>query len=103
MVKIDPFEVEQWMDKYENTPGVLNIAETCAASVSVEELIALNTEKTAASPISLSTKMTYGAIRGSGKLRQYVADLYTRADLGPENIVITQGAIAANFLLFCEP
>jgi len=103
MVKIEPFEVEQWMDKYENTPGVLNIAETCAASVSVEELVALSTEQGTTSPISSSTKLTYGAIRGSNKLRQHVADLYTGADLSPENIVITQGAIAANFLLFCEP
>ena len=29
------------MDEYENTPGVLNVAETCAASVSVDDLVAL--------------------------------------------------------------
>ncbi|KAK1757341.1 pyridoxal phosphate-dependent transferase [Echria macrotheca] len=104
MVKIELFEVEQWMDKYENTPGVLNIAETCAASVSVDELVALskdgNNSGNAPGPISLSTRMTYGAIRGSTKLRQHIADLYTGAGLTPENIVVTQGAIAANFLLF---
>lgn len=103
MVKIEPFEVEQWMDRYENTPGVLNIAETCAASVSIDELVDMSTDKTAPGPLTLSTKMTYGAIRGSEKLRERVASLFSRdapAPLSPENVLITQGAIVANFLLF---
>lgn len=105
MVKIQPFEVEQWMDRLETTPGVLNIAETCAASVSIDDLMAMSTEKAAPSPLSLSTKMTYGAIKGSSKLRQNVAALFNSSALpdttrlGPDNILITQGAIAANFLL----
>jgi DNA-binding transcriptional MocR family regulator len=104
MVKIEPFEVEQWMDRLETTPGVLNIAETCAASVSVDDLVHLCEDKNAPGPLSLSTKLTYGAIRGSEKLRQRVAALFDRASdaepLPADNILITQGAIAANFLLF---
>ncbi|KAK4129189.1 PLP-dependent transferase [Parathielavia appendiculata] len=102
MVKIEPFEVEQWMDRLETTPGSLNVAETCAASVSVDDLIQLCEDKDAASPLLLSRKLTYGAIRGSEALRQRVASLLDRASdaepLPADNVVITQGAIAANFL-----
>lgn len=107
MVQIEPFAVERWMDKYELTPGVLNIAETCAASVSVQDLVELSSEKDAAlNPLvaSSSRKLTYGAIRGSDTLRRNVASLYGDADgvdeLSHENVLVTAGAIAANFLLF---
>lgn len=91
---------------YETTPGVLNIAETCSESISVEDLQALSTDKSGASPLRLSTKLTYGAIRGTDALRRRVAALYddndTDSKAGPlplENVMITQGAISANFLL----
>lgn len=89
--------------RYETTPGVLNIAETCAASVSIDDLHALSSDKTSTSPLALSRKLTYGAIRGSEVLRQRVAALYTEdvhEPLRATNIMITQGAIVANFLLF---
>lgn len=91
------------MHRYETTPGVLNIAETCAESVSVEDLQALSTDKSGTSPLRLSTKLTYGAIRGTDTLRRQVAALYDDdSKAGPlplENVMITQGAISANFLL----
>lgn len=52
--------------------------------------------------MNFSTKLTYGAIRGSEKLRGLVASLFegeTAASLSGENVLITQGAILANFLL----
>lgn len=91
------------MRRYELTPGVLNIAETCAASVSIEDLQSFSTDTAAKSPLSLSTKLTYGAIRGSDSLRERVAALYAddaTEPLSPSSVLITQGAIAANFLLF---
>ncbi|KAH8770848.1 aminotransferase class I and II [Diaporthe sp. PMI_573] len=102
MVKIEPFAVEQWMDEYETTPGVLNIAETCAASVSIDDLKTLSKQKDDTNPVNLSTKLTYGAIRGSEKLRGLVAALFeneTAVPLSGDNVLITQGAILANFLL----
>lgn len=105
MVRVTPFDVEQWMDEYETTPNVLNIAETCAASISLEELINLSEDKSLTNPINLSTKLVYGAIRGSDALRQNVVDLYKHdhdksgAALTREDVLITQGAIGANFLL----
>jgi aspartate/methionine/tyrosine aminotransferase len=77
------------MDKYELTPGVLNIAETCAASISIDDLVALCEDPNIPPPLQLSKKLTYGAIRGSDSLRERLASLY-----------ITPGAISANFLLF---
>ena len=103
MVKIEPFEVEQWMDRYETTPGVLNIAETCAASVSIDDLTKLSTDKASKSLSLLSTKLTYGAIRGSDAVRSRVAALYSKGSPEPlpnDQVIITQGAIVANFLLF---
>ncbi|KAH7327361.1 pyridoxal phosphate-dependent transferase [Rhexocercosporidium sp. MPI-PUGE-AT-0058] len=103
MVKIEPFEVEQWMDKYEVTPGVLNIAETCAASISIDDLVGLCEDPNVPHPLDTSTKLTYGAIRGSQALRDRLAGLYSARVATPlrtENILITPGAIAANFLLF---
>ncbi|KAK1676564.1 aminotransferase class I and II [Colletotrichum godetiae] len=109
MVRISAFDVEQWMDEYETTPGCLNIAETCAASVSVNDLVALSEDKHAPGPVDLSTKLVYGPIRGSARLRQRVAALCGGAGpdsddsqpgvLCEDDVLITQGAIGANFLV----
>ncbi|KAI0380350.1 PLP-dependent transferase [Hypomontagnella monticulosa] len=111
MVKIQAFEVEQWMDKYENTPGVLNIAETCCSSISIERLVTLDNRRKegAHTLIDSSRPLTYGAIRGSDELRQNIASTYneekstamtTTPILSPEDIIVTQGAISANHLVF---
>jgi len=91
------------MDKYEVTPGVLNIAETCAASISIDELVGLCEDPNVESPLKSTTKLTYGPIRGSHTLRDRLASLYSVRAASPlplDNILITPGAIAANFLLF---
>ncbi|XXH05363.1 hypothetical protein Hte_011789 [Hypoxylon texense] len=117
MVQLPAFEVEQWMDKYETTPGVLNIAETCCASISIDQLVQFNSssrEKDAARPlIDFSARLTYGAIRGSDELRQNIAATYNEDEgtaaaaaapgtspLSPEDVIVTQGAISANYLVF---
>jgi aspartate/methionine/tyrosine aminotransferase len=85
---------------YEHEAGVkYNIAETCCASISLDDLQQLSDNKTK-SPLSTSTKMTYGAIRGSEALRTNLARLYSSkvsTPLSPDNIIITPGAIQANF------
>ncbi|KAF5642288.1 transaminase type I [Fusarium tjaetaba] len=99
MVHITPFAVEQWMDAYETTPGVLNVAETCAASVSIDDLVAMSSSP-AKNPIDTSIKLTYGAIPGSQTLRERIAAHCSTDDvkLAPEDVIVTQGAIGANFL-----
>ncbi|KAF5532840.1 transaminase type I [Fusarium phyllophilum] len=99
MVRITPFAVEQWMDAYETTPGVVNVAETCAASVSIDDLVAMSSGPTK-SPIDTSIKLTYGAIPGSQTLRECIAAHCSTegVQLAPEDAIVTQGAIGANFL-----
>ncbi|RBR27118.1 uncharacterized protein FIESC28_00091 [Fusarium coffeatum] len=100
MVRIAPFAVEQWMDEYETTPGVLNVAETCAASVSIDDLVGMCTDAKTPGPIDTSIKLTYGAIPGSPLLRERIAAICSNEDtrLAAEDVVVAQGAIGANFL-----
>ncbi|KAK8106614.1 hypothetical protein PG999_009973 [Apiospora kogelbergensis] len=104
MAKIPPFDVEQWMDKYETIPGVLNVAETCCSSISVQDLTRFNTRQNAPAPLDLSTRLTYGAIRGSDELRRNIAALYEHGSsslpFSPDSVIVTQGAISANHLVF---
>jgi aspartate/methionine/tyrosine aminotransferase len=90
------------MDSYETTPGVLNAAETCCASISVEDLKKFDRGDAPQSPIDLSTKLTYGAILGSDELRNNIASLYDNqsatATVSPKSVIVTQGAISANNL-----
>ena len=87
------------MDAYETTPGVLNVAETCAASVSIDDLVDM-ARGPAKNPIDTSIKLTYGSIPGSQTLRERVAVHCSAGEvqLKAEDVIITQGAIAANFL-----
>jgi aspartate/methionine/tyrosine aminotransferase len=115
MVKINNFSVEsvsfpallqhaetdhlQWMDAHENNCKY-NIAETCCASISIEELRELSENKTK-EVLDTSKPLTYGAIRGSDDLRNNLARLYSAKvtnPLSPDNILTTPGAIQANFL-----
>ncbi len=90
------------MDEYE-LKAKHNIAETCAASISLDDLKALSEDKTSEVWKS-STKFTYGHIRGSPALRSNLANLYSSKAVGTrfniENILITPGAIAANAIVF---
>ena len=83
------------MDTYQ-TRAKYDIAETCVASISLDDLRGLSEDKS--SEIwSPSTKLTYGAIRGSEKLRTILANRYSAKRLcQADDILITPGAIAAN-------
>ncbi|KAF2691731.1 PLP-dependent transferase [Lentithecium fluviatile CBS 122367] len=99
MVKIDKFSVEGWMDEHENKCQY-NIAETCAASISIDQLRELSEAKDK-DIFQVSKPLTYGAIRGSAALRTNLARLYSAksaSPLPPENILTTPGAIQANYL-----
>lgn len=89
------------MDEHE-TRATYNIAETCCASISIDDLRCLSEDKAASILSFAATKLTYGAIRGRHELRANLARLYSgktyNAPLPAENILITRGAIEANFL-----
>ncbi|KAE8371614.1 pyridoxal phosphate-dependent transferase [Aspergillus bertholletiae] len=98
MVKIREFAVEQWMNTYEND-AKYNLAETCCASISLNDLMSFSGQQT--SIIDYTQKQVYGAIRGSTALRSNIAKLYateSSGHLSPGNVLVTNGAIQANFL-----
>ena len=89
------------MDNHETT-AKYNIAETCAASISIDDLRSLADNKKDAPLLPSSLKLTYGTIRGSDALRANLAGLYSARSLSPMSkdlVLVTPGAIAANFLV----
>ena len=87
------------MDTHE-THAKYNIAETCVASISLDDLRGLS-EDSSSEIWSSSTKLTYGTIRGSEKLRTNLADRYSaKKPFQAHNILITPGAISANMTIF---
>lgn len=94
-MRIEPFAIERWFGQYEFT-AKYNIAESCIKAFTLEELQelcgvdVLHTK----SPVGLG----YTDSRGIPELREEVARLYPGR--GPENVLITTGAIEANFLVF---
>lgn len=97
MVKQEPFGVEQFMDKYE-TAIDFNMGETCVDSLKMSEILPPSEQESVAQKL-LDTKLTYGHIKGSPKLKKEIAALYDDS-ITEENVVVTNGAIGANFLLF---
>jgi hypothetical protein len=63
------------MDTYEND-ATYNLAETCCASISLDDLKALSEDKNK-EVISFSKKMTYGEIPGLKALRENLSNLYS--------------------------
>lgn len=94
---IDPFGVELWMNAHENHCAY-NLAETCVTSLTLAELLDLSGQNEAALSALLPLKLTYGAIEGSDRLRDAIAELY--ADQRRERIVVTHGTAGANALVW---
>ncbi|GEQ66989.1 hypothetical protein JCM33374_g652 [Metschnikowia sp. JCM 33374] len=100
MVKQAPFAVEQFMDKHE-TNIVHNMGETCVDSLTIAEILQNDVQATEhLSADLLSKKLTYGHIKGSPELRGAIASLYEGSGVTAEDVVVTNGAIGANFLTF---
>lgn len=93
---IEPFKVEMWMNEWE-TQCSYNLAETCVASITVEELLHMAGRNSTDLSDLLPMKLTYGAIEGSERLRAAIASLYD--DIAIDRITVTHGTIAANMLV----
>ena len=93
---IEPFKVEIWMNEWE-TRCTYNLAETCVASITIEELLALSGRDERDLSELLSMKLTYGDIEGSDRLRTAISKLYASTSIA--DITITHGTIAANMLV----
>ena len=95
-MKVEPFLVERFLNAYEHEVE-LNIAETCVAPFTLNEFLTLVKQENFFEEFK-DTQLTYGFIEGSPDLRQGIANLYEH--MKPENILVTGGAIGANFLVF---
>ncbi|MEY8756943.1 aminotransferase [Peribacillus frigoritolerans] len=96
-MNIKTFAVEHWMNLYE-MEAVYNIAETCVESLTVNELISIDGTNPEKFLLDLGkNKLTYGHIEGSPDFRRLVSNQYQSLDA--DNVLVTNGAIGANFLL----
>ncbi|MDD4159924.1 MAG: aminotransferase [Synergistaceae bacterium] len=96
-MEIKAFEVEEWMNKYEDD-AKYNIAETCVESLKIGELLDIaSVDREEFFGRLAETRLTYGAIPGSAELRDQITQLYKKKKT-IDNILVTNGGIGANFL-----
>lgn len=98
-MKIDTFLLERWMTRHE-THVRYDIAESGILPLSTEDLLAFEPpdrrDETLKSLLQLP--LGYSEARGTAALRGMLAATYARGDA--EHILVTTGAIEANYLLF---
>lgn len=98
-MKIERFDLERWMTTWELDVDY-DIAESGILPLSLDDLYELvGTDAAADLEARIrSTPLGYSEARGTEALRTIVANTYERATA--EDILVTTGAIEANFLLF---
>ncbi|PGH13867.1 hypothetical protein AJ80_06136 [Polytolypa hystricis UAMH7299] len=104
MVKIAPFEVELWLNKYIPLSKHF-VSSSCPLPITLNELRSLSDKPVSPDhdpiPESLfSAALHYGTPGGLPKLRETIATLYsikTPTPLPAKNVLITPGATPANF------
>jgi aspartate/methionine/tyrosine aminotransferase len=95
-MKIETFALERWMTRWE-TVVRYDLAESGIKPMTVDELLTL-AGRDAALERMLGISLGYSEARGTVELRGLLAALYR--DVTPDEILVTTGAIEANFLLF---
>ena len=95
-MKIKPFDVEIWMNRYE-MQCACNLAETCVDSLTLAELLNLTGRTQDYLSELLPLRLGYGDIQGSPRLRTAIAALYERQTA--DNVLVAHGAIGANALV----
>lgn len=98
-MQLEPFALERWMTTYE-TRVEYDIAESGIWPMTLDELLdfAPNEGREALLEGLLHTRLGYSEAPGSLELRTALAGAY--CDTGPDNVLVTTGAIEANFLAF---
>lgn len=97
-MKIETFQLERWMTTYELAVKY-DIAESGIAPMSTNDLLDLlpAADRERALQSLLDLRLGYSEARGSLALRTALAETYENTS--PDNILVTTGAIEANFLL----
>ncbi|MBA3275190.1 MAG: aminotransferase class I/II-fold pyridoxal phosphate-dependent enzyme [Chloroflexia bacterium] len=98
-MKIERFELERWMTRWELDVDY-DICESGILPMSLAELCSL-IDPSAASDLErqvMTMPQAYSEARGTLALRSVLAESYT--NVTPNDILVTTGAIEANFLIF---
>jgi aspartate/methionine/tyrosine aminotransferase len=98
-MKIEPFLLERWMTRHE-THVRFDIAESGILPLTTDDLLAFEPagDRDRVLTELLKLPLGYSEARGTEALRKTLAATYTRGDA--DSILVTTGAIEANFLLF---
>ena len=98
-MKIETFALERWMTEWE-TKTPFDIAESGIFPMTVRELLAFEPQEEREEILErlLDLRLGYSEAPGTLELRRAIAATYREA--APEQILVTTGAIEANFLLF---
>ena len=98
-MKIDTFLLERWMTRHE-THVKYDIAESGILPLSTADLLAFEPDdaRDATRDRLLALPLGYSEARGTEELRSALSATYARGDA--DHILVTTGAIEANFLLF---
>jgi aspartate/methionine/tyrosine aminotransferase len=98
-LKIETFALERWMSAWE-TKTPYDIAESGIFPSTVRELLALEPPQERGRILDglLDLRLGYSEASGTERLRSLLAATYRHT--GPGEILVTTGAIEANFLLF---
>jgi len=91
MSEYQPFLMERFMSAYEQDVEY-NLSESGVHPLTLRELLAL---ANISAEELLDTELNYPHVNGTPELRQNIARLYDGA--GPENVLVTVGAIEANY------
>jgi aspartate/methionine/tyrosine aminotransferase len=100
-VKIEPFALERWMTQHELNV-TYDIAESGILPLRLADLLAWEAAANGSDQASLQSLLDlplgYSEARGTEALRSTIAATY--AECGADDVLVTTGAIEANFLLF---
>ena len=98
-MKIEPFALERWLTAHE-LHVEYDIAESGIYPLTTQDLLGLlpEEERSGALQHLLDLRLGYSEATGTLRLRTLLAETYEDCD--PDNILVTTGAIEANFLLF---
>jgi aspartate/methionine/tyrosine aminotransferase len=98
-MKIETFALERWMTTYE-TRVKYDIAESGILPMTMDGLLAFEPPDKRGAVLDhlLNLPLGYSEAPGTLELRQLLAETYHNCE--PDNILVTTGAIEANFLLF---
>jgi aspartate/methionine/tyrosine aminotransferase len=92
MSEFQPFLLERWMSKWENTVQY-NLSESGVHPLLLSELIGHGADRIEQ---LLATELNYPQVNGTVELRDTIAGLYNGATL--DNVLVTVGAAEANYI-----